>query len=75
MAYYRLYFFRSETAHIREVREFEAPHDFAALQQSAAWRSGEMMELWSGSRRIGRWPSTGLPTLLRGPARVSTLRG
>ena len=29
MAYYRLYFFRRHTGRIREVREFEAPHDFA----------------------------------------------
>ena len=31
MADYRLYFFGSETGRIREVREFKAPHDFAAI--------------------------------------------
>lgn len=56
MAYYRLYFFRSETGRIREVREFEAPHDFAAICQSASWRSDEFMELWSGARKVTRWP-------------------
>ena len=56
MAYYRLYFFRSQTGRIREVREFEAPHDFAAICQSANWRSGEFMELWSGARKVTRWP-------------------
>jgi hypothetical protein len=60
MAHYRLYFFRSETGRIREAREFEAPHDFAAIYQSTEWRSGEQMELWSGSRRVKRWASGGL---------------
>src|SRR5689334_19326855 len=60
MAYYRLYFFRCETGRIREVREFEAPHDFAAIYQAAAWRSNESMELWSGSRKVTCWPATGL---------------
>jgi len=55
VVYYRLYFFHPLTGHIREVREFEAPHDFAAIYQSAAWRSNEQMELWSGSRRVTRW--------------------
>jgi hypothetical protein len=44
MAYYRLYFFGSHTGCIREVREFESPHDFAAICQSADWRSDD---LWS----------------------------
>jgi hypothetical protein len=55
MAYYRLYFFRSETGRIREVREFEAPHDFAAIWQAAIWRSDEFMELWSGARKVTHW--------------------
>jgi hypothetical protein len=55
MAFYRLYFFRSQTGRIREVREFEAPHDFAAIQAVAKWRSGEAMELWSGTRKVTRW--------------------
>jgi hypothetical protein len=55
MAYYRLYFFRSDTGRIREAREFEAPHDFAAIYCAEQWRSGEQMELWSGSRRVTRW--------------------
>ena len=55
MANYRLYFFHRLNGHIREAREFEAPHDFAAIYQSAAWRSEEQMELWSGTRRIARW--------------------
>jgi hypothetical protein len=55
MAYYRLYFFRSETGRIREVREFEAPHDFAAISQCAIWRSDEFIELWSGSRKVTQW--------------------
>jgi hypothetical protein len=59
MVYYRLYFFRSETGHIREVREFEAPHDFAAMYQSTMWRSHESMELWSGARKVTRWPAGG----------------
>lgn len=57
MAYYRLYFFHSETGRIRECREFEASHDFAAIYQSAAWRCCEQMELWSGARRITHWPA------------------
>jgi len=57
MAYYRLYFFRSQTGRIREVREFEAAHDFAAICQSANWRSDEFMELWSGARKVTRWPA------------------
>jgi hypothetical protein len=59
MAYYRLYFFRSQTGHIREVREFEAPHDFAAIHQSAKWRSDEFMELWSGARKVTGWAAGG----------------
>ena len=55
MAHYRLYFFRSPTDHIREVREFEATHDFAAISQAAKWRSNEAMELWSGTRKVTRW--------------------
>ena len=55
MAYYRLYFFRSQSGRIREVREFEAPHDFAAIWQSALWRSDEFMELWSGTRKVTHW--------------------
>ena len=55
MAYYRLYFFRSQTGRIREVREFEAVHDFAAIWQSALWRSDEFMELWSGTRKVTQW--------------------
>ncbi len=55
MGYYRLYFFRLETGHIREVREFEAPHDFAAIYEAAKWRSNESMELWSGDRKVTRW--------------------
>jgi hypothetical protein len=55
MGYYRLYFFSSETGRIREVREFEAPHDFAAINQSAEWRSNEAMELWCGTRKAARW--------------------
>ena len=61
MLHYRLYFFRSETGHIREVREFEAPHDFAAIYQSQEWRSGEFMELWSGARKVARWPACCVP--------------
>src|SRR3954451_1123133 len=71
MTYYRLYFFRSETGHIREVREIEATHDFAAIQQSTIWRSDEMMELWSGSRRIARWPS--IAPLLQTPVQFPAL--
>ena len=59
MAYYRLYFFRSQTGRIREAREFEAPHDFAAIWQSALWRSDEFMELWSGSRKVTHWVGDG----------------
>ena len=55
MAYYRLYFFRAQTGRIREAREFEAPHDFAAIWQSALWRSDEFMELWSGTRKVTQW--------------------
>ena len=55
MTYYRLYFFGSQNGHIREVREFEAPHDFAAIYQAARWRSDEFMELWSGARKVTRW--------------------
>lgn len=62
MAYYRLYYFRSQTGHIREVREFEAPHDFAAIHQCAKWRSDEFMELWTGARKVSRWPGTGIVT-------------
>lgn len=58
MTYYRLYFFRSETGRIREVREFEAPHDFAAIWECAIWRSDEFMELWSGARKVTHWPQT-----------------
>ena len=61
MAYYRLYFFRSQTGHIREVREFDAPHDFAAIWQCATWRSGEFMELWSGARKVTHWLGDGVP--------------
>lgn len=56
MGYYRLYFFRAPNGHIREVREFEAIHDFAAIDVSSKWRAGEFMELWAGSRRVISWP-------------------
>jgi hypothetical protein len=55
MGYYRLYIFRSQTGRIREVREFEASHDFAAISQSAKWRAHEAMELWYGARKVSRW--------------------
>ena len=71
MAYYRLYFFRSQTGRIREVREFEAPHDFAAIGQSAEWRSEEFMELWSGARKVTRWPGAGTAV----PATQHDMRG
>jgi hypothetical protein len=64
MAHYRLYFFRSETGRIREVREFEASHEFAAIEQSAKWRSNESMELWCGTRKVTRWIATELPSAL-----------
>jgi hypothetical protein len=59
MAYYRLYFFRSGDRNIREVREFEAPHDFAAVYEAARWRSSEAMELWCGARKVTRWIAAG----------------
>jgi|SRR5689334_21100492 len=58
MAHYRLCFFRSQTGRIREVREFEAPHDFAAICQSAEWRANEAMELWCGGRKVTRWSTS-----------------
>jgi hypothetical protein len=61
MAHYRLYFFSSPMGGIREVREFEAEHDFAAISQATKWRSVEPMELWSGSRKVTRWVAAELP--------------
>jgi hypothetical protein len=62
MAYYRLYFFHAVSGRIREFREFEARHDFAAIYQSAKWRSNEQMELWSGTRKISRSSAGEVPT-------------
>jgi hypothetical protein len=68
MAQYRLYFFRSPTGEICEVREFEAPDDFAAIAQSKKWRSNEAMELWSGTRKVTRWVAADVESPVHAPA-------
>jgi hypothetical protein len=66
MTQYRLYFFSSAGGHIREVREFEAAHDFAAVSQSTQWRSTDAMELWSGARKVTRWVAADLSSFQDG---------
>jgi len=55
MAYYRLYYFGGPSGRIDHFREFEAPHDAAAIMQCGEWRSINPMELWSGRRKVMRW--------------------
>ena len=53
MDHYRLYFLQND--HIREARVIEAEDDPAALSKAEEHRGGHALELWLGSRRVGRF--------------------
>ena len=57
MGSYRLYFMDRFSGHIEHRREFLAGDDAEAIQIAEGWKTGQPMELWSGSYKLKRWES------------------
>jgi hypothetical protein len=53
---YRLYFFNPRGGHIKNVREFAAEQDAAAIDEAERVRGDGPMELWCRTRIVKMWP-------------------
>jgi hypothetical protein len=52
MARYRLYFINPAPRHVRDVMEFDAQDDAAAIQWTAEAADGRATELWQSERLV-----------------------
>ncbi len=54
--HYRLYYMSPQTGHIERYDEFEAPDDGQATRMAEAQLGKQPLELWSGHRKLRRYP-------------------
>jgi hypothetical protein len=54
MQYYRLYLMNAVTGHIESVEDFDAANDGVAFNQAYQYGGEQPVELWCGTRKVGR---------------------
>ena len=59
MGQYRLYYMRTRDGHIERVEDFEAQDDRQAARFAEDHLAEQPIELWSGPRKICRYPYGG----------------